>query len=611
MPPWEMCVRTWRTVRNAAWRYGCRWPVPLVAGDVPGETARSIVFETEGADVLVETAARMALGEEPLMGWGWCRVGVPPAWRVDPVTGRTAPGGFGPHLNHRDARRFGEVRRIWELSRHHRWVVLAWAADATGEPAYVATLAREVLDWCRANPYPEGPHWRSGLEVAIRLASWCRVYEACGSALPPAAQAALACGAQHAIEFLLAHRSIGTSANNHELGEAVALIVVADTWPHLERAPRARRLGWQMLARSVSALIGDDGWLAEQSVGYSVFVLDLLLESLRAPSALDAPEARRVREKARALTICLAYLDALGEPPAIGDDDEGKCMPAPDQVSRWDAVLSCAVPALLGGQRPPRTAWGAVATAHRAMPGWTGEAVGVPPLASRAFPAGGVVTLVRGSAAALMDVGPLGFGAIAAHGHADCLQVLLWLDRRPILIDPGMPTYYEEPALRDRYRGTAVHNTVTVGSEDQSTMLGTFLWGRRARVTRRAWELEGAAPWVEAEHDGYRRRESRALHRRRVTLDERTLTVRDWIEAAEPVESSVSWQFHPDCEVVRCESGWRITWPGGRIGMSVMPHDTEAGRCVAEVSPRFGARVAAPRIWIRTTAVSIVTEFNW
>ena len=61
-----------------------------------------------------------------------------------------------------------------------------------------------------------------------------------------------------------------------------------------------------------------------------------------------------------------------------------------------------------------------------------------------------------------MDVGPLGYLSIAAHGHADALAVTLSAEGRELIVDPGTASYYGNPAWRTVHRGTRVHPTVCV-----------------------------------------------------------------------------------------------------------------------------------------------------
>ena len=81
----------------------------------------------------------------------------------------------------------------------------------------------------------------------------------------------------------------------------------------------------------------------------------------------------------------------------------------------------------------------------------------------------------------IMDAGPLGFLSIAAHGHADCLSLLLSVSGKELLVDPGTYCYHTEREWRDYFRGTAAHNTVRVDGIDQSQIAGAFLGPRKRK----------------------------------------------------------------------------------------------------------------------------------
>ena len=101
----------------------------------------------------------------------------------------------------------------------------------------------------------------------------------------------------------------------------------------------------------------------------------------------------------------------------------------------------------------------------------------------QAFPESGHV-IIRGSGTkrltAYLDCGQLGYGALAAHGHADGLQICLYLNGKAVLIDPGTYDYFTYPDWRSHLRGTRSHNTVCVDDRNQSDLLGPFMWGASA-----------------------------------------------------------------------------------------------------------------------------------
>ena len=77
----------------------------------------------------------------------------------------------------------------------------------------------------------------------------------------------------------------------------------------------------------------------------------------------------------------------------------------------------------------------------------------------------------------LFDCAELGYGSIAAHGHADALSFTLRVGGRDVFVDPGTFDYFTYPEWRTYFRTTASHNTLEIDGRDQSAMLGPFLWG--------------------------------------------------------------------------------------------------------------------------------------
>ena len=112
----------------------------------------------------------------------------------------------------------------------------------------------------------------------------------------------------------------------------------------------------------------------------------------------------------------------------------------------------------------------------------------------RVYEEGGMVFLRSKDRKVLMamDCGDLGFGSIAAHGHADALSIQVYYEGNPVLVDSGTYNYHVPKKYRDEMRSTKAHNTVYVEDIEQAEMLGPFLWGCRYNVnTIKCTDKEG------------------------------------------------------------------------------------------------------------------------
>jgi len=140
----------------------------------------------------------------------------------------------------------------------------------------------------------------------------------------------------------------------------------------------------------------------------------------------------------------------------------------------------------------------------------------------------GYVFLRRGNLALAFDCGPVSPSFLPAHAHADGLSFQLWLHGRPVVVDPGMPTYESGPE-RDLFRSTQVHSTVAVGGS-QFESWGAFRAGPLPEV-----ELLR----VGGDSFSGRVRTRRSEHVRTIRIDGDVLTVEDETRGGEAVSTLV------------------------------------------------------------------------
>lgn len=91
----------------------------------------------------------------------------------------------------------------------------------------------------------------------------------------------------------------------------------------------------------------------------------------------------------------------------------------------------------------------------------------------RVYEKGGMVFLRSKDRKVLiaMDCGDLGFGSIAAHGHADALSIQVYYEGNPVLVDSGTYNYHVPKKYRDEMRSTKAHNTVYVEDTNRQKCL--------------------------------------------------------------------------------------------------------------------------------------------
>jgi len=80
----------------------------------------------------------------------------------------------------------------------------------------------------------------------------------------------------------------------------------------------------------------------------------------------------------------------------------------------------------------------------------------------------------------IIDAGVVGPQYIPGHAHADMLSFEMYVEEKPFIVDSGTSTYLPG-TIRSYERSTLAHNTVAIGSIDQSEMWGSHRVGRRAK----------------------------------------------------------------------------------------------------------------------------------
>jgi hypothetical protein len=564
----EIVARAARQARFALERSGALRAdsPPEPAGWPPREAMRSGAPSNADGAIYVAAADRILMGKFDFFGETF-DLGADVRWNVDPKTGTNAPLTYGKTLNYRSTRLVGDIKYLWELNRHLETVTLAEAYAVTGEVRYLEHLRRMLTTWMEQCPYLKGANWCSSLELGLRLINWHLAYRIAGGASSPLfageegrrfASLWLRSSYQH-VHFIMGHLSSHSSANNHVIGELAGAYVAAATWPCWPQMERWRARARRLLLEQARLQTHEDGVNREQAVSYQQFVMYFLLIAGLAGRETGTPFSDEFWGVYRRMTEFVdALLDAGGNLPMIGDADDGIVFAlVPRERFEPFRELLAVSGVLFGNGR-----WRARAGGHDHTARWLCD--GMAPLQTPAvataprmrFDAGGYYILgdrlgEPDETRVVVDAGPLGYLSIAAHGHADCLAVLLSCAGREILVDPGTYCYHTQRDWRDYFRGTAAHNTVRIDGRDQSEISGPFMWAEKAEPNVAAFESTSERDRLRASHTGYRRLPDPVTHAREVVFDKRarSIEVVDEIECAGAHRVERFWHFAEHCSV--------------------------------------------------------------
>ena len=137
----------------------------------------------------------------------------------------------------------------------------------------------------------------------------------------------------------------------------------------------------------------------------------------------------------------------------------------------------------------------------------------------------------------LIDVGNVGPSYQPGHAHSDTFNFELIKNGNPIFVDTGISTY-EKNTIRQSERSTHSHNTVKIGSKEQTQVWGGFRVAKRARITH----LIEKPNLIQASHDGYL--SSGYKHTRSFLWGEKYLILKDKINRSTSNNAKAYFHLH-------------------------------------------------------------------
>lgn len=481
------------------------------------------------------------------------------------------PDTFSYSLDYKQRDDLGDARTCWEKHRHFQYALLAKAYHATGEKRYYTELEQKQEDWCVRCPFLHGIAWTSVMEVAIRSINWMLAMVFCkeGKLVEK-----MRIGVINMTDYIVNHYSRFSSANNHLLVEAAAIGVAGYAFDYLPW----KQLAIGLLSDELSNQNYADGVNKELSLHYQTFGMEaycLLARVMQVNGTSIPAEWLNMLDKQGEYVSHAVWREQT--PMEFGDDDEGKIVDL--QGGAWShpnyILQFCS---LITGKRyhsfretAENICWfykKEEITRIKSLPLYDNTQ-------SHCFHVGGNTFLRDASDRILIgiDHAALGFGQIAAHGHADALSLQMMVDGKVVLADPGTYIYHCDLPMRNAFRKTINHNTFCLldaqnNPIDQSQMLGAFLWGKRAVCTLEYWSSDTERDFLTASHDGYKP----IIHQRCVEFfgkdtNHPTLRIKDSLSDAATWVST--WVLGKECQVSQNGENIEINSGGNSIVLNV------------------------------------------
>ncbi len=427
---------------------------------------------------------------------------------------------YSNYINFKDTDDIGEIRYTWEINRHLFFVKLALNFKKTNDKKYIDLLKMHFYDWIKNNPFLKGVNWASPMEIAIRSYQWTITYSIIKDDIDTKFKLDLINSIVNSIEYVRNNYSLYSSANNHLIVEAVYCGIIGYIIDPIYKNNYLEE-SFNIIEREILLQNNKDGVNKEQATHYQAFVLDSFFQFAFFLQKID--KEFPYKEILFNMSEFIGLLRQSGKVIEFGDSDDAKLISFNLHTDYYyDYVLQLAstyfntkfidIENMFEEVKFISQKCRLECHKHEYKNFYIYEA-------------GGYAIFNLESDFMLFDIGELGFGSIAAHGHSDALSIVYCKDNKPIFVDPGTYIYNIKSKWRDYFRQTSSHNTLVFENKNQSLIKGPFLWGRKASVEIIDYGENKDIIYICARHDGYLPR----VHQRNIMYlkDESTFIIKD------------------------------------------------------------------------------------
>ena len=426
----------------------------------------------------------------------------------------------------------GDIKFPRELSRFQHLILLGLAYRLTNADKYAAEFKAQILQWITSNPFKKGVNWQCTMDVAIRAANWLVGWEFFRQA-PQLDDAFVYRFAKSLLEHALFIRSnleyYQGLTGNHYLADLAGLYVIAYMMPQFKKSRQWLCFCRQELEKEITKQVYADGTVFEASSCYHRLSLELFFYPAflaRRTGACFSANYLRILNKL--FDACVYLIKPDGSMPQIGDNDSGQFLklyrrPVTDMryllaigavffsEPRWkiatfftSAKDITEIILLYGPQGVDE--WNSFSS--RSLDG----------ISSKQFADSGWYVLRHQGDYCLCCCGPNGQYGNGGHAHNDKLSLIMAIDSQDVLVDPGTFIYTSLPCIRNRFRSTRYHNTISINGQEQNRWDTESVFPLRndAHASEVTWQSDRHRDFFVGEHYGYQNYRPPVVHRRQL-----------------------------------------------------------------------------------------------
>ena len=505
-------------------------------------------------------------------------------WHMDIMNKKEFPKKFSFSIDTRTGK-YGNVKVVWEINRLQFLSAICLQYQQSDDSRYLDLFMNIIISWKEANPYLLGVNWYSNIEVNIRIINWFLCWEllqvnqiiAVNKKFKKFVEEIwLPLIELHGI-YAARYESKYSSSNNHLIAEACGLFIIGSYWS-FKKSTKWQQKGKVILEKEIQKQHSANGINKEEASEYIQFITDFLLMAHLVGASVGEKFSPAYESTLRNIFEYIYHLmDISGNVPYYGDDDDGKLLwlNFGNTINNFHSLLTSG--AIIFNDSKFKSRVPLFDLKNQILFGIDREKLfnNIPVqktnLETKNYKNEGHFFIKKGNSKSEiylhMDVAPLGYLSIAAHGHADALSFILNVDGRPYIIDPGTYSYHSYPEWREYFKGTIAHNTIRVDGLNQATNGGPCLWVDHYRVTLLQFDDTPEKVFIKGSHDGYKK--IGVAHIRSITFDKASelITIRDELKSSGTMEHKYEFPLHLHPDILLSELGrndFEMQYPGKR-----------------------------------------------
>ncbi|MDJ1483520.1 alginate lyase family protein [Cytophagaceae bacterium YF14B1] len=470
--------------------------------------------------------------------------------------------------------KIGDIKFVWEKSRFaYLYPVIRY--DFHTQTDRAAFVFHEIEDWIEKNPLNCGPNYVCSQETSLRILNWTfalHYYKNSPELTEDRFQTII-----HSIYWQAQHVAANINfsriavRNNHAITECLGLYLVGLLYPFFPESAEWKKNGKQWLTEEGLYQIYEDGSYLQFSMNYHRVTMQLFTWAfIMAERNGDRFEDKLYDRVYKSLNLLYQHQDNVtGHLPNYGAND-GALFFRLNSCTYRDYRPQLNALYYFFHQKPLYTngIWNEDVF-------WYG--LQVQRKQTFSFPAfpkdqsfASPLVLDKNSGRqtgffVLRD--PDKFVSVRCGNHpdrpsqADNLHVDIWYKGINLMRDAGSYKYNTEPGLLKYFMGTASHNTIQLGDQDQMLKGGRFIWYYWSQSAGATLTDQGDRIVFEGKVHVYQQVHSKIFHHRKIVQYKNELRweIEDTLLLPEEIQQKnrpvyQRWHPHPDFEA----QGWKI-----------------------------------------------------